>query len=110
MCFEPLTATQVGGAFHLPFRVSTRRPGERGPCIYSHRLPPCLARAACSGDEQVEGHEESSEQPPEEVPLEGLTRRAQVMFSGKTGAVVASGGIAAPTAPTFCAVSYAPGP
>ena len=67
----------------------------------SHRLPPCLAGAATSGVRQEEGRDTVQEQPPEVVALEELTRRAEIMFSGKTGAVVASDGIAATTAPTY---------
>ena len=49
----------------------------------------------------MEGHEDSSEQPPPEVMLEELKRRARIMLSGKTGTVVASGDGAATTAPTY---------
>ena len=56
----------------------------------SHRLPPCLAGAATSDVGQEEGHNADQEQPPDEVSLEELTRRAEIKFSGRTGAVVAS--------------------
>ena len=42
---------------------------------------PRLGRAATAGGEQMEVHEETSEQPPEEVPLEVLKQRAPIMFS-----------------------------
>jgi hypothetical protein len=45
------------------------------------------------------------EQLPAEVPAEELSRRAQMMFSGTTGAVVASGSVAATTAPSYQLVS-----
>ena len=67
----------------------------------SHRLPPCLAGAATSDVGQEEGHNADQEQPPDEVSLEELTRRAEIKFSGRTGAVVASGSVAATTAPTY---------
>jgi hypothetical protein len=64
-----------------------------------------LARAASAGDGQDEGHATGQEQPPDEVPLDVLTRRAQTMFSGITGAVVASGDLAGTAAPTYALVS-----
>ena len=44
---------------------------------------------------------EGPEQLPTQVPLAELQRRAGIKFSGATGAVVASGGTAATTAPTY---------
>ena len=67
-----------------------------------------MAGAPTSGGGQEEGHAALLvEQPPEEVALEELTCRAQIKFSGKTGAVVASGRGAATsgTAPTYGLVS-----
>ena len=46
------------------------------------------------------GRGEAAEAPPAEVPLAELMRRANFMFSGVTGAVVASGGTLATSAPT----------
>lgn len=60
---------------------------------------------ANAGDGQDEGHATGQEQPPDEVPLDVLTRRAQTMFSGITGAVVASGDLAGTAAPTYALVS-----
>jgi len=51
--------------------------------------------------DQDEGHDESQEQPPAEVPLLELKRLSGIMFSGQTGAVVTSGEAAATSAPTF---------
>ena len=62
------------------------------------RISPRLCRAASAGVEQVEGHEDGAEPPPAEVPKDVLQQRAQIMFSGKTGAVVASGEIEATSA------------
>ena len=62
------------------------------------------ALAARSDDEKVTSHDEpggASEQLPAQVPLGELKRRAAIMFSGATGAVVASGGAAVATAPTY---------
>ena len=47
------------------------------------------------------GCDEAAEAPPAEVPLAELMRRANFMFSGATGAVVASGGTLATSAPTY---------
>ena len=44
---------------------------------------------------------QSTEQPPADVPLPELKSRARIQFSGATGAAVASGSIAATTAPTY---------
>ena len=41
------------------------------------------------------------EEPPPQVPLPELLRRAGIKFSGETGAVVTSGGGLATTAPTW---------
>ena len=49
----------------------------------------------------MEGHEEPEEQAPAEVPKVELRRRADIKFSGETGAVVTSGASAVTTAPTY---------
>jgi len=49
----------------------------------------------------MEGHEEGGEAPPAEVPLAALLQRSAIMFSGETGAVVASGEGAATSAPSY---------
>ena len=54
-----------------------------------------------SGGEQLEDHEEACEQPPAAVPKDLLQRRAKFMFSGETGAVVASGEGEATSAPSL---------
>ena len=92
------------GARGIPvaLRISARMSGESAPCIPTHPSSPCLARASTAGGEQDEAHAAAQwEQPPAEVPLEELTRRAQIKFSGMTGAVVASGDDAATTAPSY---------
>ena len=60
-----------------------------------------LGRAVSSGGEQLEDHEEACEQPPAAVPKDLLQRRAKFMFSGETGAVVASGEGEATSAPSL---------
>ena len=50
-----------------------------------------LGRAATAGGDQVEGHDDSVEQLLEEVPADVHQQRSKIMFSGETGAVVASG-------------------
>ena len=64
-----------------------------------------MDRAACSGGEQVEGHEDGSEQPPAVVSKAVLQQRAQIIFSGKTGAVVASGEVEATSDPSLLLIS-----
>ena len=54
-----------------------------------------------AGGEQVEGHQEPEQAPPDEVPLAELKRRADIKFSGETGAVVASGAGEATSALTY---------
>ena len=49
----------------------------------------------------MEGHDEPEEQPPAEVTLVELKRRAGIMLSGETGAAVASGDGAVMTAPSY---------
>jgi hypothetical protein len=49
----------------------------------------------------VEGHSDGSEVPPAVVPLTMLRQRAAIMFSGATGAVVASGEGEATSSPSF---------
>ena len=65
----------------------------------------CLfAPAATTGDEQVAGHDvpaDGLEEPPSQVPLQELKRRAGIKFSGATGAAVASGDGGITTAPTY---------
>ena len=61
-------------------------------------------RAACTGDKQEASRDQPGdgvEEFPAEVPLAELERRASIKFSGATGAVVASGGGEATTAPTY---------
>ena len=65
------------------------------------RVSPRLGRDATADGEQVEGHEEGEEQPPAEVPKLVVQQRAGIMFSGKTGAVVASGEGKATSAPSY---------
>lgn len=84
-----------------PLPISHHHPEERAPCIPCNRLPPCLAGAPTSGSEQVEGHSDGSEVPPAVVPLTMLRQRAAIMFSGATGAVVASGEGEATSASSF---------
>ena len=57
-------------------------------------------RAATAGGGQVEGHDDSAEQLLEVVPANVRQQRANVMFSGATGAVVASGDGKATIAPS----------
>lgn len=47
------------------------------------------------------GRGEAAEAPPQKVLLAELMRRDNFMFSGATGAVVASGGTLATSAPTY---------
>jgi len=49
----------------------------------------------------VVGRGEAAEAPPQKVLLAELMRRDNFMFSGATGAVVASGGTLATSAPTY---------
>ena len=49
----------------------------------------------------MEGHDEAEGPPPAEVPQEELQLRIGIMFSGTTGAVVASGKDAVTSAPTY---------
>ena len=49
----------------------------------------------------MEGHSDGSEVPPAVVPLTMLRQRAAIMFSGATGAVVASGEGEATSSPSF---------
>ena len=49
----------------------------------------------------MEGQNARQEQPPTPVPKDVLAERAKVMFSGKTGAVVASGYGPATSAPSY---------
>jgi len=57
-----------------------------------------LGRAATAGSEQEEDHVEA---PIQAVPTAVLQKHADKMFSGATGAVVASGEGAQTTAPTY---------
>jgi hypothetical protein len=60
--------------------------------------------AAAAVDEQIAGHEVPDggpEEPPAAVPLPELKRRADFMYSGATGAAVASGAEGVTTAPTY---------
>ena len=71
------------------------------PCQH-HTYSSALALTA--GDEQMTGQEHlsaSSEPPPAEVSFMELERRAGILFSGATGAVVCSGGDSATTAATY---------
>ena len=85
-------------------RVLLIRPGEMNP----HLLIPCItfsfARATpAAGDQDNAKNEPAAapEQGPAPVSLAELSRRAAIMFSGKTGAVVASGDSGVTTAPTY---------
>ena len=53
---------------HCAQRVLPHSPGERGPCIHSHRPPPRLAEAPASGGDQLEDHAQPIEEEP---PVEG---------------------------------------
>ena len=66
------------------------------PLIPFHPVSPLFGRAATAGDEQDEGHV----QPAAQVPAAVLAERAENMFSGKSGAVVASGDGAVTSAPS----------
>ena len=57
--------------------------------------------AAAAGGAEVVGHAEVTEELLEPVPLVLLKQRAEIMFSGKSGAVVASGDGVAASAPTY---------
>ena len=61
----------------------------------------CFARAAHSGGEQAQGHEEDEEQLPAEVQMDVLKQRASIMFSGDSGGVVPSGYGEATSAPSY---------
>ena len=78
--------------------------GDRG-LLLAFLLPlHSFAPAPHAAGEPMAGREEPGEGPeelPAQVPLAELRRRAGIMFSGATGAVVASGGTAATSAPTF---------
>lgn len=100
-CFKRSMATPVSGASLTPLRVSLQRPGERTPHPSFHLFSPSFGRAAPAGNEQVVGHGEAAQAPPAEVPLDELKRRAGIMFSGNTGAVVASGEFAVASAPSY---------
>ena len=54
---------------HCALRISAQLPGERAPCMHSHRVLPCFAQAAASGGGLDEDHVEGQELPPAEVPL-----------------------------------------
>ena len=87
---------------HLtPFSVSLQRPEERNPRIMSHHVSHRLGRAATAGDRQEADHDEGQEEAAEEVPKEELKWRADIMLSGQSGAVVASGRAAATSAPSY---------
>ena len=58
-------------------------------------------RAGSDGGEDRADGADGPEEPPPQVPLAELQRRAGIMFSGDTGAVVASGSGPATTAATF---------
>ena len=63
-------------------------------------VSPFFGRDACAGVEQDEGHDMTKQQPPAQVPAAVLAERAENMFSGKSGAVVASGDGAVTSAPS----------
>ena len=94
-------ATKVSHKRLTPLRLTHYRPEEPVLCIIFHCITPRLTRAATAGGEQVEGHDDAEEQLPAQVPRSMVTMRAGVMFSGKTGAVVASGEGAATSAPSL---------
>lgn len=61
-------------------------------------------RAACTGGEDLRDRVDGApdqEEPPDRVPLAELERRARIMFSGETGAVVPSGDGSVTSAPTY---------
>ena len=72
-------------------RVCPDRRREPGPCMASCINLMRLGRAATAGGDQVEGHDDSVEQLLEEVPADVHQKRSKIMFSGESGAVVASG-------------------
>jgi hypothetical protein len=84
-----------------PVRFSHQRAEERAPRLTSHLFSHCLTRAPTAGGVEEGGHVDVLEELPAEVALESLKRRADVMFSGATGAAVPSGETTATTAPTF---------
>ena len=88
-----------------PFRISHQQSEEPVPCMTSSRDSLRLGRAVSSGGEQLEDHEEDSEQPPAAVPKDVLQNRANIMFSGATGAVVSSGEGEATSAPSLQLIS-----
>ena len=61
----------------------------------------CFPWAAHSGGEQAKGHEEHEEQLLAEVSKDVLQQRAQIMFSGISGAVVPSGKMEATSEPSL---------
>ena len=58
--------------------------------------------AAAPGAEPLPGHVEPPEGAPADMDESQLKKRAEVMFSGETGAPVALGEGAAAKTPTFC--------
>ena len=103
-CFQLLTLTKVCSVGLMPFRVSLQSPGERALLTYFHRISPFFVRAAAAGSEQEVGQVgtcEGQEELPAAVPLAVLQRRAAIMFSGDTGAVVASGEGLGTSAPSY---------
>ena len=50
-----------------------------------------FGRAACSGDEHAAGHEQPASTSPQNLIMQALRARASIMFSGESGAAVASG-------------------
>ena len=87
-----------------PVRISLQNPRERALLTSFHWFSPSLARAPTAGSEQEVGHVgpcDSQEEVPAAVPLAVLQRRASKMFSGDTGAVVASEEGTATSAPSY---------
>jgi hypothetical protein len=68
--------------------------------MHCHCLSPSLGRGTTAGVEQPEGHDDGLEEPPAEVTKDMLQRRADIMFSGKTGEVVSSAEGLATSAPS----------
>ena len=82
---------------------SLNRREETNLLTITRAFPHPFEWAVCSGANGSEDHcdgTDGPDEPPPRVPLAELERRAQIKFSGITGAVVTSGGGPATTAPT----------
>ena len=103
---QPASAstTKVSKVRHLNFRAAHACQGEFDPHPSLPRIQHLFGRAALLAGDQVQDHVQLAdglEAVPARVPRAELQRRANIKFSGISGAVVASGSEAATSAPTF---------